>query len=76
MRVTISFLNELDDRFAAATRANQNTKGKRGALIHPPRIFVQRGRCEGRADAPLLSLCRPYSAARDDGLLGWVVQLA
>lgn len=34
MRVTISFLNELDDRFAAATRANKNTKGKRGSLVH------------------------------------------
>jgi hypothetical protein len=33
MKVTIEFLHELDDRFAAATQANRATRGRTGSLV-------------------------------------------
>ncbi len=33
MKVTIEFLHELDDRFAAATKANRQTKGRTGSIV-------------------------------------------
>jgi hypothetical protein len=34
MLVTIEFLNELVDRFAAAVKANKETPGRRGSVVH------------------------------------------